>query len=189
MRSLLARLFVTLNNLQYGACLPHCSQPNCSSKCNLFAITNLAINETQHQYSDRKFSVFFLFLETKHFANIFFSRLKNSILICHNWHVASSPSCVSFREYISRRQKGIGIWIWIHASSQASRIYFYKTPCKVDKCERRVFWYKILPDSSISSFKLAKLTAKRVLLKIEFETPISSFEKERTISSLFLQKR
>ena len=53
--------------------------------------------------------------------------------------------------------------------------FIYKTLCKVDKYERSVFSFEILPDSSISSFKLAKLTVKRVLHKIELETLIFLF--------------
>ena len=63
------------------------------------------------------------------------------------WQPATLAGCVSFREYISRWQSQIWIWIWMRRRNPA---FIYKTPCKVDKYERSVFSYEILPDTSIS---------------------------------------
>ena len=135
MRSPLARLFVTLNNLQYGACLAHCSQPNCSSKCNLFAITNLAINETQHQYSDRKFSVFFIFSRDETFCKYIYISLKRIVFwsattgVWHHLPVSVSEnishggrrgSGFEF-EYTRRHKRRVFIFTKLHAKSTNAR--------------------------------------------------------------------
>ena len=59
-------------------------------------------------------------------------------------------SCVSFREYISRRSSSSRRFEFEYMRRPPNLAFIYKTRCKVDKYERSVFSFEILPHTSIS---------------------------------------